>query len=183
MSAVVAGQVLGVSFAQVPAVPDTCRVVGAMVVPRCACEVRTRSALEAFNAAVLVRLADGSRHVLGGAAVSAALHLSGRGIGPRVDGDTALAALVVGVEIAGVEPLRELGRREMENNSAVLHGLIGVAEHRRVKRGLWGSPRAYDATLFGRLAVFHLLQDRLQVACAGHEIPAPRASVESLVVA
>lgn len=183
MSAVLAGQVLGVSFAQERAVPDTCMVVGSPVVPGCACEVRTRSSLEAFYAAVLVRLVDGSEHLLDGAAVSAALHLSGRGIGPRVDGETALAALVAGVEIAGVARLRELGRRELENNSAVLQGLIGAAEHRRVKRELWGSPRAYDGTLFGRLAVFHLLQDRLREACAAHRVPASIVSVGSLAVA
>lgn len=183
MAVVLAGQVVEVSFAQERAVPDTCRVIGSPVVPRCACEVRTRSALEAFHAVVVVRLADGSRHVLDGAAVSAALHLSGRGIGPRVDGETALAALVAGVEIVGVERLRESARREHENNSALLAGLIGAVEHRRVKRGLWGSPRAYDRTLFGRLAVFHLLEDRLREACLEHVVPAPRVAVESLAVA
>lgn len=151
--------------------------------PGCACEVRTRTALEAFNAAVLVRFVDGSEHVLDGSAISAALHLSGRKIGVRADGETALAALVAGVEIVGVARLRELGRRELENNSAVIHGLIGAAEHRRVKRELWGSPRAYDETMFGRLAVFSLLTDRLSQACAQHKIPTPRMVVESLAVA
>ncbi|MEJ2859476.1 MULTISPECIES: hypothetical protein [unclassified Saccharothrix] len=143
----------------------------------------TRSALEAFYAAVMVRLADGSQHLLNSGVIRAALHASGRKLPIPSCGETALVALVEGVENAGVERLRELGRRDRENNAAVLANRIDAARYRQVERELWGSANRQGEVTLASLALFKLLTDRLTVACVEHEIPAPRAAVESLAVA